>query len=703
MRALLVIPCFAIVALIGASPANQTEKTSAALVVLQFAPAKLDPALDTRRFLLSPEVVFDDKDDSLRLARSLLLTDGLGTTDFHQTDTLSDRIQVKKIFTLDSAEVGAELFFFGSAKQVHVNGKLVSPPARLVSTGWSRVAIPQQLLKAGDNEIVFSGGGRLLLEPAHKPGKSFKSGDGGRTWSNEALGAKSTQQGEYLVRLRLGRHATRGWAMSQVIDLWTTKPGDVAIPGRVLSLQGLSSLRKAQPDGTRIAAAVRTGSTPTPDDKTWTGWMPLDKEYSPSGATAQHRWAQLKFVLETTRSMVSPSLPREFSLAYRLEPGLPPRKEPLLVQRPKNDMFTNLKITSLPFVYQEPSARLKLLRERYKLDDVIAPGQTEMEQLMLLRYWVRNQWHTAWGSHPAQWMPPWDSLIILESKDQPDCLTMCTHYAAVFTQCCLALGWNARHCILDHHCVAEVYAQSLNKWIMMDAGNSAQRADVGLHFEKDGAALSALELHNAYHGGKTQAITVRFTPARLVDKIAHLCRPAPPPKKAPLPKPDVIPLAELPKFPVCQIENYRRYAFPARNNFLSSLVPGELYQGWSEYFYDGYCWVGDSMDDPKISPEYTRLLSPSRPQDIDWHLNWCRIHLAHTAKADEVRVDIETLTPNLAKLEKKNDREALQTTPASFVWRLRPGENVLTVRSVNLWGKAGTESSVTVTRPGSDR
>src|SRR5262249_59457220 len=93
-----------------------------------------------------------------------------------------------------------------------------------------------------------------------------------------------------------------------------------------------------------------------------------------------------------------------------------------------------LDAASVPFVYQEPSPRLKLLRERYRLDEVIAPGQTELEKLMLLRWWVRNQWHTAWGNNAAAWMPPWDALIILECKDQPDCLTMCTHYAAVFTQ-----------------------------------------------------------------------------------------------------------------------------------------------------------------------------------------------------------------------------------------------------------------------------
>src|SRR5207245_1593503 len=128
-----------------------------------------------------------------------------------------------------------------------------------------------------------------------------------------------------------------------------------------------------------------------------------------------------------------------------------------------------------PFTYEGPSPRLKFLRDKYKLDAVIAAGKTELEQLMLLRTWVRNQWHTAWKSHPAGWMPPWDSLQILGNCDQPDCLTMCTHYACVFTQCAQSLGWNARHCILDHHCVSEVYIQQFDKWVMMDSGNSAQR------------------------------------------------------------------------------------------------------------------------------------------------------------------------------------------------------------------------------------
>ncbi len=661
-----------------------------------FRAGAADAAYDTRRFLLGPGAVTDEKDGSTRLAASVLLTDEMGATDYRQTEALSDRVQVKKVFVLDSTQLNdAELFFYGSAKQIRVNGKAVSPPQRLVSTGWGRVTVPPEILKVGANEIVFSGGGGLLLEPGRGPGRSFKSSDGGKSWSARTLGKDGDQQGEYLIRLRLGRHTPEARVASQVFDLWAARTGEVGTSGKVTRFHSLAALAQKQPDDTRLKVSLRTGATPAPDEKSWTAWMPLERDYRPDVRTQGHRWAQLRFHLSTARPQATPRLPARFELAFDFQASAPASAGKLTVSRPKRH---DLAIGATPFVYQAPSPRVKLLRERYRLDQVIAAGKTEMEQLMLLRYWVRNQWHTAWGSNAAAWMPPWDALIILESKDQPDCLTMCTHYAAVFTQCAVALGWNARHCILDHHCVAEVYVTQHRKWAMMDAGNSAQRADVGLHFERNGVPLSALELHLAQRSGKTADITVHFTPARLVEKVAPLCRPAPATAKKGPPRPDVIPLAELHKFPVCQLDNYRRYAFPPRNNYLTSLVPGELYQGWSEYFYDGYCWVGDTPDNPQISPEYSQGLSPSRPQDIDWSLNWSRIHLSATGKPGEVRVDVETDTPNLARLEKQTaaGKEAWGPTPPSFVWRLQPGVNVLAVRGVNHWGKAGSEDRVRV-------
>src|SRR5262249_54080956 len=163
------------------------------------------------RFILSPEVV-TDKDGSIRLVHSMLLADETGATDYRQTEKLSERIHAKKVFPLDDIDMdSAELFFFGTAKQVRINGHPLKVEP-LVSTGWKRARVSSAFLKTGANEVVFAGGGSLLIEPS-RPGNSFRSDDGGETWSNRALAGDKHLRGEYLVRLRLPRYAPRGWAM----------------------------------------------------------------------------------------------------------------------------------------------------------------------------------------------------------------------------------------------------------------------------------------------------------------------------------------------------------------------------------------------------------------------------------------------------------------------------------------------------------
>src|SRR5262249_45372735 len=149
-------------------------------------------------------------------------------------------------------------------------------------------------------------------------------------------------------------------------------------------------------EGTRLAVSLRTGSTPSPHEQNWTAWIPLDKDYQPPNAAQGHRWAQLKFDLQTDRPQSTPRLPARFELAFDFRADVAADAGKLTVSRPG---WREPAVGGTAFVYQEPSPRLKLLRERYQLDRVIAPGKTEMEQLMLLRYWVRNQWHAAWGNH----------------------------------------------------------------------------------------------------------------------------------------------------------------------------------------------------------------------------------------------------------------------------------------------------------------
>ena len=71
-------------------------------------------------------------------------------------------------------------------------------------------------------------------------------------------------------------------------------------------------------------------------------------------------------------------------------------------------------------------------------------------------------------------------------------------------------------------------------------------------------------------------------------------------------------------------------------------------------------------------------------------MSGCRIHALRTDRPGELRIDVETPTPNLARLEvRKGSGQAWQATPAGFTWAVQPGENVLEVRGVNAWGKVG--------------
>src|SRR5262249_10295400 len=103
---------------------GQEPPAQSVRVVRKFSAGTEDPTFDPQRFLFSPEVVVDPKDGTVRLAHSVLVADEMGATDYRQGETLSDRVWARKVLVLDSADVtSAELFLYGSAREVTVNGK----------------------------------------------------------------------------------------------------------------------------------------------------------------------------------------------------------------------------------------------------------------------------------------------------------------------------------------------------------------------------------------------------------------------------------------------------------------------------------------------------------------------------------------------------------------------------------------------------
>ena len=609
-----------------------------------YRPGDADPARDPHFFAYSPEVVFDASRGTIRLAKSVLVADETGATDYTQTLTLTDRVWAKKTFDLAAAEAeSAQLLFFGTAAEVTVNGERLAKPERLPSTGWFHVAVSPRLLKAGANEVILKGPGQVLIEPAGKPGRSGRSIDGGQTWSAADAGGKGHATGEYVVRLRLGRFARTGWAESAVVDLWTAADG-IGRPGKLTGIKALDVGK--QPEGTTLRPLVRLGPTPTPGHR-WTAWAALDRDYTPSADAAGFRWAQLRFELATTRPLAGPELGK-FQLDFDVTPepergrngAARPGRADDRPRRPAGLGPVRLPGTVGPAGGPAGAAQARRgdrRRARPRWSSSISCG-----------YWVRNQWHTAWGSNPAAWMPPWDALIILESKDQPDCLTMCTHYAAVFTQCCLALGWNARHCILDHHCIGRGVRQPVPQ--VGDDGRRQLHASgptCGLHFERGGVPLSALRTApGRMRSGKTADLPSTSRPPAPVREADRRCAGPAPAGKKHAPAAGHIPAGRPAEYPVCQTRELPPLRLPAAQQLPGVAAAGRAVPGLVGVLLRrlllGRRLAGPAAD----SPEYSRHLSPDRPQDIDWSLNWCG-PTCRTGTAGELRVQLETQTPNL--------------------------------------------------------
>ena len=164
------------------------------------------------------------------------------------------------------------------------------------------------------------------------------------------------------------------------------------------------------------------------------------------------------------------------------------------------------------FHFPAPNPLLTELRERYELDEVIRPGRTGWEQILLLREWVHGKWDHGW------------SLVLPETTNALDILREvergndfhCVYYSITFMQCLQALGFVARRTGIGKtatewdapgegnvgHSIIEVYSHDFHKWVMLDA-------DLNVHFERDGIPLSALEIHRAW-------VTRRWDEVRMV-------------------------------------------------------------------------------------------------------------------------------------------------------------------------------------------
>ncbi|MHB0935751.1 MAG: transglutaminase domain-containing protein [Armatimonadota bacterium] len=564
----------------------------------------------------------------------------------------------KKVFQLDAPQsAGAKLYVFREVKKATFNGEAIA--FHLQGYGNYYVAdIRPGLLRAGANEFVIRDKVcPTLVDTEAAPRTSFVSVDEGASWQPAA--------GEFLAQLCLYRHPLRGTITSGVVDLANPENENIICPQiTVKRVQVIS--RSALPQGTAIALEARSGSTVRPD-AAWSAW-------GTAGNVKPARFLQWRATLRTTNHCVTPVLDQVFITAdvdRKAAVGLTvqPFDNPRIVR------------SSLDFAWQVPSPKLAYLRKNWKVDEIVAPGQTDIDKFILLRNWARRQWPHNEGSC----IRPWDAVNILSAPEGDH--GMCGHFAIVFKQCALSLGYNARLLGLAHHAVAEIWSKQYRKWIVIDVecvqAEGFDRYGTAIYTDKrTGIPLGALELHRAWKNNDTENVVQQYYMTdeqgeyRLHERV----------------------------YGKEEYNNYAIFFYPPRNNHLDQAQPWEEAAGNDYLHSDGYYWWSDGPY-PDCA-EWSHFTC--REGDINFTLEQAAVTLTATGSPAKLTVAVDTASPNFREFRYRvnggtwkslaGTKEDAISVHGQFEWWLSAGANTLEILPRNAFGMDGIPTTVTVVK-----
>lgn len=574
------------------------------------------------------------------------------------TEASGSAYQGKKIFVIDEPQAtGATVYIFRGAAAATFNGTPLAFAPVPGNRNWYAAAIAPELLQQGSNELVMTSGCQVPVDAENDAGRSFVSVDDGASWQ--------AAPGEFLAHLCLNRYQSQGTITSEVLDLANIDNQAIICPDVTVKTIALQPEYTTHAGIDAVRFEVRAGDTPRPDGS-WTAWRP--------SFVTPGRYMQWRATLSTTDHQYSPEL-MGVIVKYIMD------------TTPATDLtvntFENQRIerSSFPFTYQTASGKLAGLRTAYNLDDVVAAGATELEKFTLLQQWVRKQWpHNEDGC-----FRPWDAVDILSAP--PGEHGMCTHFAAVFTQCALALGFNARMTLLQHHAVSEIWSNEYQKWVLIDEEavqpEGWDRYGTAQYW-RDGAPLNAREIHDAWANDDTLGITQRLY---MSDDGGNTFQ------------------TYDRTYPALDYAgNFRVFMHPKRNNHLDEREPWEEAQGWDYYHSnDYYIWSDGAV------PDYSEFSSFStREADNYWTLNQAQVTLTATADPGQLAVNVMTETPNFKEFRYRLNGGEWQTLSAGncggitevadYTWALAPGANTLEIMPRNLFDRDGIITTITVTR-----
>lgn len=343
-------------------------------------------------------------------------------------------------------------------------------------------------------------------------------------------------------------------------------------------------------------------------------------------------------------------------------------------------VVTLRKLDTLPCVESEFTKRfrfdsfdnpkLKELRERHRLDEVIALGKDEFERQVLLMDWTHQQFkrfgRPSTNCHGA--------LAILGAIDEGHTF-FCAQYAEVLVSAAASLGWVDRSLALrrhqgvnkvggsTEHTVTEMWSNQHRKWVMFDPTSN-------MILETNGVPLNAWEIRQEwfYRGGTNLVFVVGK-----------------------------------------ERKKYRKSDLPIVLGYFAgfgnlTVEPDEL----DKYGFIGYIPNTDLMD---AGYDYAKMFitKDALCDGTKWHVRTLPTNpavdpyfpigqatLNLRAEGANLRVALKTLTPSFKRYEVRIDRGGSDASGESFLWELHPGRNRIEVRTVNQFGVIGSTSSAEI-------
>jgi len=367
-----------------------------------------------------------------------------------------------------------------------------------------------------------------------------------------------------------------------------------------------------------------------------------------------------------------------FAIVARAEEGTS-LKEGATVEL-KGCKATLAKLDALPFVEDEYTKRftfdaydnpkLKELREKYKLDAVIAPGKDEFDKQVLLNEWTHKQFKK-FGAPSSKAR---GAIEILKAVEDGNTF-FCAHYGAVLCSSAASLGWIDRTLALrrhqgankhggsTEHTVTEIWSNQYGKWVMLDPTSN-------MFVEKVGVPLNAVEIRQEwfYHDGKDITFVVGSERKKY--------------KKTDLP----IVLERFAGFGDLTVDPDE----PDKYGFIGFVPNTNLMDAGDDY---GRMFiVKDKLCDGTKWHERT---VPKNPL-VDPYFPICQAALSLTAEGEKIKVAVKTMTPNFREFQSRIDGGGWKACTDNIALSVHPGTNRLEVKSVNQFGVEGFVSTVVI-------